>query len=810
MTLPFHELTSKARQCTWRWLPGLFAATLTVLAAKLGVFQSFQSFTYNGLFCLRGSIPWDQRVVVVEIDDQSIQNLGQFPLDRQYYTRFLQQLANSPPSVIGIDIVLSEVSDDDADLASAMDHLNRVVLGLGWNNNGEAILPVPKLTDHAVNIGHVLNRQSDDGVTRTVEPYIQSVPALGIAIAQAYDLIQEPINIPDEQAFDSQTFWINWPGPSQTAQSYSFHDVLTGQVDTRIFQDKILLLGSTASGDSPLFTPFDRNPPTAGVYLHAAVVSNLLQGNRLYRVGPEWNLLMLLMLGPLLGLVSSYRTWRFRWMSWLVICVGWYALGVLCLSLNILLPVFWPILLVTTTYGLTEAVERWRANAYLHAEVYRLWDTYHSDLITLEHLDTKPPMSATNFHTRWASLPWSSNGERPARFTRSVAIQRVSQLADLADLFGRSQSLHAAIAQNLSVGIIAADLDGTVWMCNPVAASLLQLTVGRSFVNQLIPDWATVDHWNHILAQIGQSELPRWEVQRDNTWFELTIEPLFYPKQSDHDGPLQNVQVEKPPGLLLMIKDITAFKQVETDMRNALAEALEFSELKTRFVAMASHELRTPLSVIRTCIELLRTYGLEIPPERHQDYLENMKASVMTMKALIDDVLVLGKTEARGLKLDPKPLDLTLFCQNLIQQIQPDTSPVERVHLTIDTHARQHILDSDLLFLILNNLLSNALKYSPEETCVYLDVSGRDDSVLIKVCDRGMGIPKEYQKHLFEEFHRGPNVGKIPGTGLGLSIVKRCVDLHGGTIHVESRMGVGTTFSVNLQSRPGGKTYPLK
>ena len=104
--------------------------------------------------------------------------------------------------------------------------------------------------------------------------------------------------------------------------------------------------------------------------------------------------------------------------------------------------------------------------------------------------------------------------------------------------------------------------------------------------------------------------------------------------------------------------------------------------------------------------------------------------------------------------------------------------------------------------MILSNLVSNAIKYSADHTFIYVDVACRSDSIVLQVEDRGIGIPQETQQQLFKEFHRATNVGSVPGTGLGLSIVKQCVDLHQGTIIVESAVDVGSTFIINLPSPP--------
>ncbi len=107
-------------------------------------------------------------------------------------------------------------------------------------------------------------------------------------------------------------------------------------------------------------------------------------------------------------------------------------------------------------------------------------------------------------------------------------------------------------------------------------------------------------------------------------------------------------------------------------------------------------------------------------------------------------------------------------------------------------------LDEKLLQHILTNLLTNAIKYSPQGSTVHFDLTCQDRELIFQIQDEGIGIPPEDRERLFESFHRAANVKNIPGTGLGLAIVKRCVDLQGGKIAVTSQVGVGTTFTVTL------------
>ena len=169
------------------------------------------------------------------------------------------------------------------------------------------------------------------------------------------------------------------------------------------------------------------------------------------------------------------------------------------------------------------------------------------------------------------------------------------------------------------------------------------------------------------------------------------------------------------------------------------------------------------------------------------------------MNCLLEDILVLSKTESEHQKLKLKPINLRNFCAKIIQKL---TSIYADREVEFNYQAEIELVNLDLTTIrnILDNLLSNALKYSPSGTTVELTVtySKQPGEIIIEVRDCGIGIPQESQKHLFESFYRAGNVDTIPGTGLGLSIVKKSVDLYQGSIAVDSQIDRGTTIVVTL------------
>jgi len=245
------------------------------------------------------------------------------------------------------------------------------------------------------------------------------------------------------------------------------------------------------------------------------------------------------------------------------------------------------------------------------------------------------------------------------------------------------------------------------------------------------------------------------------------------------------------------VEDITKQKQAEADIRNALEKEKELSELKSIFVTTASHEFRTPLAAILSSTELLRKYSHKLGEEQKLTQLQQIQITVSHMTHLLNDVLLLGKAEAGKLAGNSVPLDLVQFCHAVVVEMQL-TSDSHIIAFSSQGNNVDTCMDQKLLMHILSNLLSNAIKYSPQGGKVYFDLAYEPAEVIFQIQDEGIGIPLADQARLFESFQRASNVGAIAGKGLGLAIVKKSVDQHGGTISVNSEVGVGTRFTVRI------------
>jgi PAS domain S-box-containing protein len=260
-------------------------------------------------------------------------------------------------------------------------------------------------------------------------------------------------------------------------------------------------------------------------------------------------------------------------------------------------------------------------------------------------------------------------------------------------------------------------------------------------------------------------------------------------------------------GLLFVGQDITELTEYRKSLElkveektRALQQALkkeqEVVEMKNRFVSIASHEFRSPLSSIEfETNAILRTRRIDriILKKR----LETIQKQTGHMNRLLDDVLSYGKSETGKIQLFISDIFLLEFLKRVIDEVshRPEKHRIKTDYRNLPLVIRA---DEKLLRSILINLLTNAIKFSPNKEQVYLTVVASKKEIAIKVSDEGLGIPKDELTRIFEPFLRGKGVEAIQGTGLGLSIVKKSVELLNGSVQVNSELNKGTTFNVTI------------
>jgi signal transduction histidine kinase len=234
------------------------------------------------------------------------------------------------------------------------------------------------------------------------------------------------------------------------------------------------------------------------------------------------------------------------------------------------------------------------------------------------------------------------------------------------------------------------------------------------------------------------------------------------------------------------------------ELEAAFERVKRLNELRSRIISTVSHEFRTPLAIIMTSTGLLRLLHKGMTEEQMLARFDRIDEQVKRLAALLDEVATMNKSHLAAHHPYYVSVDLPTFFERLLTQIQPPLMTDSPVTVTVQGDSGVVTTDAVLLNQICSHLLLNAIKFSNPGGCVTLTYRGDAETLCITIKDHGIGIPEADQSHIFDTFHRGSNVCKIPGAGLGLAITREAVEVLGGTITFESAVGSGTTFTVTL------------
>jgi signal transduction histidine kinase/CheY-like chemotaxis protein/CHASE2 domain-containing sensor protein len=787
----------------WRWLPGPIAAAIAVGLVQLGATAPVEDFAYNRLTQLRGERVWDDRVVVIEVDDESANKFTDLANNRIYYAKLVRILTKYNASTIAFEQIFNDLTPNDDEFIKAINNHKAVVLAQSWDGKNIPILPTRRLKAAAQAVGHIDKIKSGDGTIRQIQSYKNRVYSLAWMAVEGHNLSNDPeIKRPPSEG----NFWINWPGKVARVNHYSLSailepkDELEKQRLEKGFNNKIVLVGITGNNAKRIETPFDRAEGAASIYLHAAIVDNLLQRNQLQIVPDEWLLIVLSIVSPVLSYQFSRLTHSQRIPIVLGLSSGWLGIATVALANNYWLPVSAPITLVLLTAVGVAYWERQYTDFLVTREIDRLWQTHQ----------IKPVAHLPRAEDRQDLPP--------------IPVGKVAKLATLAAELARAQSAQTAIANSLSMGLLATELDGMVWFCNSVASQLLSINIGDKIEHCLVPDWLTEREWEEYLVDLHTYQsLPAKEVKYHDKFFTLRLEALFNWQEIQRDiidgKKIEDIAVVS--GFLVVIEDITTSKQLQslliererhsrqelTKENKALEKARQLAEsagkMKSAFLANMSHEIRTPMNGIISFTELLLDTKLN---EEQRNFVETIRCSSDNLLNIINEILDFSKIEAGQLQLEEINFNLVDAVEQTIEVLANNaySKGIElscRIEPTIPKNLQG---DPTRLGQILTNLIGNAIKFT-EHGGVSIDISAiattdRQTTLYVQVQDTGIGIDPDSQDKIFQSFSQADSstTRQYGGTGLGLAISKRLIEMMGGEIGVISAPSAGSIFWFTL------------
>ncbi|MCB2192636.1 MAG: response regulator [Deltaproteobacteria bacterium] len=363
------------------------------------------------------------------------------------------------------------------------------------------------------------------------------------------------------------------------------------------------------------------------------------------------------------------------------------------------------------------------------------------------------------------------------------AFRRAATLQNISIEKSRTRALVAAMRN----GVLVVDAAGETALVNPVLAKLLNTTPeemqGRPCAEAL--PWSEVceclDQAMHPVQKDLSNEDCRGQVSLgqgdDATYFQVTCAPFYDARR-------------QPVGAVAVFDDITAWRRLD--------------QYKSEFVSTVAHEIVSPLSAVLGQLQNLSKELLGPLEEPQKELLGRARERLESIAKLSKDLLDLSKIEAGGMGQVSR-VGLVHLLKEAVDQLAGRAQAKDQtLELELSDQLPEVMGVGEELLRVAVNLISNAVKYTPEGGRIHVRAQGGEDEVILAVSDNGLGIPAEEQEAIFQRFHRVKNADTrhIPGTGLGLAIVKRVVESHGGRLELVSEPGQGSTFTLHLPAAP--------
>lgn len=379
-----------------------------------------------------------------------------------------------------------------------------------------------------------------------------------------------------------------------------------------------------------------------------------------------------------------------------------------------------------------------------------------------------------------------------------LAHQNITELKRVQIELDDSRKRIEAILDNVANGIMTISARGRIESVNPAAAEIFGYET-HAMVGQSITTLFAEPHHSMAIYKLMGMLLTGSHREVIGLRADGSLFPMYFAANEIHLG---NRRL-----FTGIVQDLTDHKRMEgeTIERERLSLALEkereLRDFKTRFISMMSHEVRTPLSSILLSSDMLRLYSDKVEPSEREMYLDNIRTQVDYLTTLVREMVAVSGSDVNRLSFSPQMTDVVSLAQQIVDEYKMLYNHSHEVQFNTNAEHIEALLDLKLVRQILNNLISNAVKYTPPGAHVEVDLIRQNGSIVMKVSDSGPGIPESDVPLLFEPFHRGANAKSVPGTGLGLTVVKQSVELHSGHIEVDTAPNQGTTFTITIPFR---------
>ena len=356
--------------------------------------------------------------------------------------------------------------------------------------------------------------------------------------------------------------------------------------------------------------------------------------------------------------------------------------------------------------------------------------------------------------------------------------RKVQELEKAKNMIEAERNKTLAIIENLTEGLLVFDKKQNLLLLNPQTTSLLKIKkeniIGKNLSElKKIPFFRLL---SELMKENSQTVCKKEIEINKNTFISLSSAPIF----------LKGENI----GTLVLLRDVTREKAIE--------------RMKTEFVSISAHQLRTPLSAIKWILKTILDGDLGPLSKMQKEYLEKAYASNERMISLIHDLLNVTRIEEGRFLYKLEPVNLVEIVESIVRAFKKEIDEKKlKVTFIKSAHFPLMKLDKEKISIAIQNLIENAIRYTPEKGKILISLKKKDNQIEFFVKDTGIGIPKDQQERIFSKFFRAKNAIKIEpnGSGLGLFVTKKVIEAHGGKIWFQSEEGKGSTFYFTLPAK---------
>lgn len=700
----------------------------------------------------------NNRIVIVEIDNLSLKTLGQWPWKRSYMARALEEIEKCHPAVIGVEVAytVKTAPKEDNALYKALKNSKNVVLVREYKHDKNILVPMPiPGTFKGIDEGHLLLTDSQESVIRTIPvyPVVTSKHDKTPVMAFSLEILKKYLNTDiDKTETEINALQKLFKKINRFKNNKKAKLIIDYKRSPREFQ-KVTFLNVLDGHYSP--EVFKDKIVLIGITSHsnAKIYPTPFTGkNSISSASVELQ-------AQIIDSLLSFRDLK-ECPEWLVYILSiLFVVGVMLLLKDKIILIQGIIYLGSIIVIVVADYIAYHYFAILFLPALPLvlvtCITGLSLFFTTSSIDSQLTKTISKYqqdkNVPLLEIPNELDG-------------KLNTFATLMDIINTDRQTIKAIINGVNNGILVFDRGGNIIWANDRVLNIYENNlVLNENVTTLIPEFNITE----IIDEINQTGLHKIDIRYGQKDYLCIINPI----------------TDTTNQYIVIFNDVTELKELD--------------RLKTNMVRMVSHELKSPLMVIQICSENIEI--LEDKPKINEQNEKIFNASTLMMDT-ITNFLNLNKLESNLMETTFEPLDVDKLIK---MSLSLQTTLAEQKNLTIEVDKEDVpaiLADKNLLNIVLNNLISNAIKYSHEGNKITLKIEQDEDFVYTSVRDYGLGMSEEDCARVFDKFFRSKENKKykIKGTGLGLSIVQKIVQVHNGSISATSKLNEGSCFRFSI------------